>query len=301
MTSLTVAICTYQRASVQNTILSIDSQEGRRADQILVIDNDVQPTAKDWIERIQPIIRTPIYYVHIPGPNIAEARNAALDLTQGGHLVFIDDDQVAPTRWLEKLTAAWRPGVAAIMGPSLAEYPEGAPRWMRHLAPHSQTMAYADKGQPGGHTGNSFIDLTHPLMRTRRFDARYGRTGGEDWAFFTDAIRDKASIKHVKDAYVFEPVPQERLGLFWLMKRRLRAGQIYARHADQHPIPLSMKAAVKCIYCVCFSVVNLFNREQRYRSLLRAALHVGTFLGCWGLKPTPTYGLPKFADAKLQH
>ena len=120
MTELIVAICTYRRDSLANAIRSVDAQGPLRASRILIIDNDEAPTAKPMIDGLLTSTRTPLEYLHMPGRNIALARNAALELSMGNRLAFLDDDETAAPDWLLKLNTVLSRAFGAVMGPQIA-------------------------------------------------------------------------------------------------------------------------------------------------------------------------------------
>ena len=60
-----------------------------------------------------------------------------------------------------------------------------------------------------------------------RFDPSFGRSGGEDTAFFTMLARAGAVMAYTPSAIVVEPVSGGRANLTWLTTRAYRAGQTY--------------------------------------------------------------------------
>ncbi|MEM9990002.1 MAG: glycosyltransferase, partial [Pseudomonadota bacterium] len=114
MTDLIVGICTFRRPSVIETIKSVDAQIGRRADRIIVVDNDDMPTAQQSVEALS--LKTPITYIHASGRNISIARNACLDAAGPCHFAFLDDDETASPEWLTAMVDAMAQGHQAVFG-----------------------------------------------------------------------------------------------------------------------------------------------------------------------------------------
>ena len=61
------------------------------------------------------------------------------------------------------------------------------------------------------------------------FDPRFGRTGGEDSAFFNGLAARGARMIWCREAIVYGPVSDERANLGWILRRRFR-------HGNLHPI-----------------------------------------------------------------
>ena len=80
MAEITIAICTYKRAEIQQTLASIANQVLPKDVYIRVIvaDNDVEPTMRQLIEETAKSIGIKLTYIHAPSRNISIARNACL-------------------------------------------------------------------------------------------------------------------------------------------------------------------------------------------------------------------------------
>lgn len=289
MTDITVGICTFRRESLAATLLSIEAQSVRPV-RILVIDNDDEPSARERVDALKEKLRTSIDYYHIPGRNIAAARNAVLERTDTRFLAFIDDDEIAATGWLEGLMDALTDDSAAVMGPMIAAYPEEAPGWMRRVAPHSQLPVIKDGVLINGHTANCLIDLAHPAFACLRFDTAFGRLGGSDSMFFMAARKRGAQFAHAPGAVVTEAVAPERMSLDWLLRRRWRIGQALARQSDEARPVFLAKSLAKTGYCLADALLHLAAPAGRYRALLRASMHMGSAAAALGVPMKDWYG-----------
>ncbi len=300
--TVAVGICTFQRPSLIDTLTSLDAQalpDGLRLS-ITVADNDHTPSAKEAVDKFSKHTRHLITYVHAPSGNISIARNAILDEIdrQGLQIcAFIDDDELAHPKWLAKLFERLSIGGAdVVVGPTRAVYAVEAPDWMRHLRIHDTQPELGPDGRPiAGHSCNVLMDLRHPALAGRRFDLDRGVSGGEDTAFFADAMRAGARLAFAPLAYVDETVPASRMTFSWLFRRRFRMGQTHGsllRRADDPTnglvaLPL---AVAKVAYCAMLAFVTLPFRKYRNANLLRGALHLGTMSSLLGLHTVAIYG-----------
>ncbi|RFB05078.1 glycosyltransferase family A protein [Parvularcula marina] len=284
MTELVVAICTYRRDSLANAIRSVDAQGPLRASRILIIDNDEAPTAKPMIDGLLTSIRTPLEYLHMPGRNIALARNAALEHSMGNRLAFLDDDETAAPDWLLELNTVLSRAFGAVMGPQIAVYPDTAPTWMTELSPHSHWPKSEDGIALTGHTANCLIDLSHPVMAEMRFDEALGRRGGSDSAYFAAARKKGVQLGYAPDAHVFEPVPAARMSRRWLLRRRWRVGEVLADISEANRASLILTAFAKTGWCVGAAALSVWSPARFHKALFRGAMHAGMAAGASGIR-----------------
>ncbi len=297
-----VGICTFRRASLGDTLRSLDQQDlpdGTRLS-IIVVDNDDTPSAQPVVDRFAAQSRHQVIYRFAPQGNISIARNAALaEAEQRGFrtFAFIDDDEIAPASWLASLVSRLaETGVAAVVGPVRAVYAPNAPRWMQQARPHDTNPELLENGQPiAGHSCNVIMDLSHETLAGRRFDLARGVSGGEDTAFFREAMAQGAQLGFAPSAVLTEPVPAARATLTWLLKRRFRMGQTHGGLLRGHGGPGSrlramFPASAKVAYCLGAAVLCAPFPAPRNAHLLRGALHVGTLAALIGLRTVEIYG-----------
>uniref|UniRef100_UPI00396CC6AB glycosyltransferase n=1 Tax=Paracoccus sp. TaxID=267 RepID=UPI00396CC6AB len=228
LTLISVCICTFRRSSVAETLLSLGElilpPETRI--EVVVADNDREPSARETVEAAARKIEWPVHYVHAPAANISVARNACLDSAQGEMCAFIDDDETATPVWLSRLVAVMQRDAAdAVLGPVRAVYAEGTPSWMRDHDFHSTYPVVVKGTIRTGYTCNVLIDRRSQALRGLSFDLSRGRSGGEDTEFFTRLHLAGGRISYADDAWVEEPVPSNRARFKWLAARRYRMGQ----------------------------------------------------------------------------
>lgn len=293
-----VAICTYRRPGVVDTLASVARQKlpegGTFA--ILVVDNDAGPSAESRIRGYAHQSGMAVRYIHAPASNISVARNAALDAARARFLVFIDDDEIAEPGWLAALAAAREAsGADVVLGPVRAVYGADAPRWIRALDTHSARPVAKRGTIRTGYSCNVLLDLECSAFSDLRFDPALGRSGGEDTAFFTRAFRRGARFAEAPDARVSETVPRERARFSWLARRRFRSGQTHGRLLGETVrgaavVREAALAVLKVGYCAAAAILFLPLPERRNAAALRGCLHAGTLAGLLGARPITLYG-----------
>ncbi len=297
MTGVDVCICTFRRKGVIDTLASLMEVEVPDGIDfgILVIDNDIEPSAQDIVEGFARCAPRTVRYIHCPAGNISIARNGALDASEARFVAFIDDDEIAAPGWLTALLGEQaRTGADVVLGPVDARYGDGVPVWMRAAHVHATRPVWIGDKIAAGYTGNVLIDRTSLAIKGLRFDPALGRTGGEDTDFFSAVQNAGGRIVYAADAIVEETVLPDRLRFGWLARRKYRMGQTHAHvllrwqgQSRWNALPI---AAAKVAFCAATTVFVLPSRRHRNLWVLRGCLHAGVVAGLLGRDASDIYG-----------
>jgi succinoglycan biosynthesis protein ExoM len=293
-----ICVCTFRRASLEATLMSLGNQipPPEATLRIIVADNDEVPSARSLVERVSQTLPLSVIYVHAPSRNISIARNACLDTAEGDWVAFIDDDEIAPPDWLRSLASKLDTGHHdAVFGPAMAKYPEGTPEWIRRADYHSNIPEARNGSVQTGHTCNAMIRRAAPSFAGQRFLLEKGRTGGEDTEFFFRAWRAGADMAIAETAHVYEPVEPGRLTFSWVAKRKLRSGITYGRLARVNLSFVATAASLiatslKIVFCAAMSAVTFASETRRNFWALRVIFHAGAFASIFSLKEQELYG-----------
>lgn len=293
-----IAVCTYRRPELEQTLRSLGflSVPENAALRIIVADNDATPSAKGLVEKMKATLPFEVVYVHCPASNISIARNACLDHATGDFLAFIDDDETASEDWLAELVKTARlTGADVVLGPVRSIYAANAPDWMRNGDFHSTLPVWVGGEIRTGYTCNVLLRRTSSALADCRFNLALGRSGGEDTEFFDHAHRGGGRIVFAPQAFVYEPVPQTRASLGWLVKRRFRFGQTHGRllHGKSGGISRIRNialASAKSAYCFGAAVLLFPRPVPRNRYALRGIMHAGVVTGLFGMNEIQQYG-----------
>jgi len=196
--------------------------------ELVIVDNDAQPSAETLVAALAAEAPFPVLYVHEPAPGVANARNAALAAAGGELIAFLDDDEEATPGWLAALVEAQRRyGADVVFGPVRGRAPRTVVQHRQYLETFFSREGPAEAGIIAHHygCGDSLVRraaLPHP---TAPFETSRNETGGEDDELFAEMKRAGARFAWTPDALVFEdPVP-ERLTLKYTMQRAFAYGQ----------------------------------------------------------------------------
>jgi glycosyltransferase involved in cell wall biosynthesis len=166
-------------------------------------------------------------YLPVSTRGFTQVRNAALDAARHHDvLVFIDDDELPCSGWLEHLVASARTHQAdVVVGPVDVRVPPSAPRWL-----DGGTVLRPQRSQPDGpleghaNSGNTLLRMSTVQQSGLRFDPAFNGVGGEDTDFFTRLARRDARLYWASAARVVETPDPERMALSYVMRRAYRVG-----------------------------------------------------------------------------
>jgi succinoglycan biosynthesis protein ExoM len=107
--------------------------------------------------------------------------------------------------------------------------------------------------------------------------------------------RGGGTIAFAPEAWVDDPVPENRASLSWLAKRRFRFGQTHGRLMQESSkgAGLVRKIAVagaKAGYCFAAAAASSVMPIPRYRYALRGIMHAGVVSGLLGIREIEQYG-----------
>lgn len=291
-----VAICTYRRRSLAETIVSVDRQRLPKGFEmsIIVADNDVTPSAQPLVTELANTTGRAIIYRHAPSRNISIARNTALAAGHGDWIACIDDDEIAAKDWLvELMNEAQTSGADVIFGPVEPVYEATAPKWLQLGAFHRISVVSEAGTVKTGYTSNALVRRA-AIPTGLQFDQALGRSGGEDTQFFHAMYRAGARLAFAANALVTESIPPERESFTWLMRRRFRSGQSYAglssgRRRGWRKTKVVAVASAKALFCALAAVASAWSPVRRRFWVLRGTLQAGVAAGHLGRRPLSIY------------
>lgn len=150
-TSLTVTICTYNRAdSLVKTLESFCAARKPNAPwELLVIDNNSKDRTPAIVKQFEG--QLPLRYIFEGEQGLSAARNRALDEFRGATLLFTDDDVRIDAGWLRAYEQAIRmfPEAGYFGGRIIPEWGGRRPRWLREpcLPSIDGVLVWFDHGQ----------------------------------------------------------------------------------------------------------------------------------------------------------
>ncbi len=226
-----IAISTYRRPlGLERLLLSLERLEfGPPIPvpdiRVVVVDNDVNATARATVARYAAATQWTCAYFVEPERGISAARNRCLREARGSAdlvLMVDDDEEVAPGWLCSHLVAHRRADAAIVTGPVTPRFEVEPPKWALDGGFFDRPTHRDGERIRYGRSGNASIKKAILDESGVTFDPRLGLIGGGDAVFFARLEERGYSIFWSEGAEVFEWQPQSRVKVAWVLRRAMR-------------------------------------------------------------------------------
>jgi glycosyltransferase involved in cell wall biosynthesis len=238
----TIAVCTRNRADVLvRCLASLDTQlvaPGRI--ETLVVDNGSTDSTPEVLRRWADAAPNR-NVVTEPRVGVARARNAALTASARDVIVFIDDDALAPSTWVQAHLDVYDSDadVGIVGGPIGLVWPTGRPAFLTdELTGWFSALDLGDETIPfpitHGPYGANMSVRRRAAIDAGGFEPSLGRVGKslvscEEPDLTRRVVAAGWSMIYAASAAVVQQVPAERSDLDWLVRRVRAQGVSIAR------------------------------------------------------------------------
>ncbi|WP_417497497.1 glycosyltransferase family 2 protein [Maricaulis sp.] len=294
--NLSVMIPTFRRPEGLRVALQSVLAQSLRPDEIIIVDNSPEASARCIAANASAVARCPVVYVHEPRPGVANARNAGFAAAKGRYIAFLDDDEVASVDWLSALMqTAQTLDAQLVFGPLRAEVDQPdslrgqlATRLYSRPGPSSDSVLDAPYG-----SGNSLLDRDSFELPDQPFDTALNQTGGEDDAFFALLAQQGVRYGWSARAHAVEVVGTARNDWGHLLSRSFAFGQgatqNCARGATTDHAGIAFWMAVGLAQMLVFAPLALLamplRRELAVKALDKAVQGAGKLFWFEGMEP----------------
>jgi succinoglycan biosynthesis protein ExoM len=295
--SICIATCNRQQGLLKllDSLSLLQIPEGVDVEWIIV-DNTVTANAHVIVENFRGRVAVPMQYFVQPIKNISLTRNLAVTHATGEYILFIDDDEMAQTDWLQRhISTAVQYGADGVFGPVLPIYHPTTPQWIcrgrffeePYATPATGTVAQAMW------SGNCLLRKSILDLADGPFTPAYGLTGGEDTYLFEGLQRNGAYFIYCAEAIVYESVPQNRTTLLYLIKRGFKGGNLYSRrlietatsHKTLTRLALFCKAGCYAGISLAMALFSIPYRATAGRWMIRVASNAGKLCSVFNVYP----------------
>jgi succinoglycan biosynthesis protein ExoM len=289
-----VCIATYRRPLLLEKLLrSLENQvlpEGIKLE-VIVVDNDVEKSAEIVFQKFRNSAYFSFYHFNQPVKNISLARNLAVANASGDCILFVDDDEVASSRWVIHLLRTLEMYKAdGVFGPVLPEFNQQTPDWMRRRELFYGPLQKTGEKAAFKWTGNCLIKASLLKEITEPFNPEYGTTGGEDTHLFDRLEQQGARFVFCQEACVSEFLPTSRTRLSSLFLLRMKFGNIHTRRMIEFAgtthirvrLFMMAKALILGAVSIILTVGHFPSSYRRNQWLMKLASNVGRFLAAFG-------------------
>jgi glycosyltransferase involved in cell wall biosynthesis len=294
---ITVCIITYKRVRGLQCLLAALEKQEIFADHpfrlnVVVVDNDLDRSAYEAVERFRASSQTSTLYVHEPHPGIPIARNTALRNVPetDDYVCFLDDDEWPSPQWAAAFAkAANSMAAGCFYGPVAPSYPTPRPDWFVRsgfFAPWS-----FENGEKLGFaaSNNVMISIKFIEQHDLRFEERMQFTGGSDYLFFRQGIECGLVIRWVESALVYEEIPLSRMTWSWILKRHYRIGNTFSVSeriiGNKFDFPKRLAIGLfRMSVGLCMLPIILFSAHYGMRAVAHITRGAGMIIGLLGHK-----------------
>lgn len=255
---------------------------------VVVVENDDEPDPE--VARVLHASDLAVTHVLEPRQGIPYARNTGIAHAGAADVIaFIDDDEVAPERWLAiHLAGLAEHGADVTTGPVLPAFEHDPPGWVAASGIYDRRRWPTGCRRPQAYTGNTACRAEWLTSRTDPFDTDLALTGGSDTELFRRLSHEGARIVWIDEAPVVETVPPERTTLRWVLRRGLRYGGDRWRRSRGAPVRraamLAAAMAEVVVGGVAAAVTVPLSRGLAVRFLNRGARGIGVVATAVGLR-----------------
>jgi glycosyltransferase involved in cell wall biosynthesis len=247
--TVAVIICAHLEERFPNLVdamRSVDRQTRRPDELVVVIDANAS-----LARRIRPVANGARVVELVQPGGLAAARNAGVAACSSEIVLFLDDDAIAHTEWVERLTATIDdPRVLGASGHSAPIWGAERPTWLPDEFLWTLGCSYA--GQPSQRTEvrnvyGGCCGLRRSLFtELGGYDARLGRSRSSNGGGEEAELCVRAQVRWPGSHFEYEPqaqidhlVPAARLTLRYVLRRCYDEGKMKATVAWLHPGALS--------------------------------------------------------------
>lgn len=297
---ISICIATYKRPeSLARLLEGIHNLEFHKNHppliEVLIADNDSEKSAKQVYEGLKNKFKWSLIYENEPQKGVTYARNksVAMASNKANFLVFIDDDEVPTTLWLDELLAAQASHAADIVaGPVLPKFEaKDVPYWITEGGFFAPPKYSTGEILNVAFTNNALVKADFIRKLDVPFDSRFAIKGAEDTFFFMQLRKLGASIIWSQAAIVYEFIPSHRTTLPWLLERSFWGWSSYSLF-EKELYPCFKIQGVRLIKGISLIIIGLttilpalfLRKHKLYKSILNIYRGMGTLSGLLGIQ-----------------
>ena len=194
---------------------------------VVIVDNDPKQSALSVVEAFRKNgFRFSLEYIVEPQRGISRVRNRLLQAAKDFNadvIAMIDDDETVDRKWLFsglKAMQEWNSDV--IFGHLIPIFKKQPPRWIEDGGYYEFPVYENGSLLKEAYTYN-ILFKSKLLSHITQFDESLNFVGSEDVLFFRQAYKQGFKINFCSLAIVYDHIPEERVNLNWILRRRFRS------------------------------------------------------------------------------
>ena len=288
----TVALCTHNNVDrLKRTLEDFKKMRCPEAPwELLIIDNGCRDNTPEFLSHYVWPAGWQIRVMREDKLGLSNARNRAIDESQGEYVIFIDDDETVDPDWLcayERLIMAKRPD--AFGGRICVNFEDMRPPWLSdELLGFLGELNRMDRVAPLVDPGSSFFGGNFGIRKSvcesiGKFDAMLGRkgsdnTGGEEVDFYRRLLAANMKVWWTPEAIIHHRIQASKLKRSYFLDLHYRQGRMEAIRTRGKNSRIPPKYFYGQLFRAIAAVWRVYRQEGRMATL-RREMNVAYFLG----------------------
>ncbi|RKP53847.1 glycosyltransferase [Cohnella endophytica] len=289
---VTVAICTHNRAKdTGEAIVSVLTQSfDKNQIEIIVVDNRSTDNTAEAVQALRRIHGDRIRYVFEDKLGLSVARNRAIREANGEFILFLDDDALASSRWVQHIVDVFErdEAIGCVGGKIDPIWESGEPDWIpdEYRAVFTildYTNGVKEMPAPAIPYGANVAFRKSVFDCFEPFREDLGRVGGNllssEESELIARIRSKYKVFYSSYALVKHKIPKERTTKKWFMKRIFWQGVSDAVRMQDKGLKSIAKHTIRMMQAAAASLLLIFRTKRFIRQVFKIYYRNGSLVG----------------------
>lgn len=289
---VTVAICTHNRAKdTGEAIVSVLTQSFDKEEiEILVIDNRSTDNTAQVVNGFQRRHGSMVRYFHENKLGLSVARNRAIREANGEFILFLDDDALASSHWVQHIVDVFErdTAIGCVGGKIDPIWEADEPDWIPEEYRSVFTILDYSNGvrempSPSIPYGANVAFRMSVFNGIKPFREDLGRVGtnllSSEESELIARLRERYKVYYSSYALVRHKIAKERTTKKWFLKRIFWQGVSDAVKRQDRSAIAVMKHFIRMLQAVGLLLISIFHDEKFIRQVVKICYRNGSLVG----------------------
>jgi glycosyltransferase involved in cell wall biosynthesis len=289
---VTVAICTHNRAKdTGEAIESVLAQSfAKKEIEIVVIDNRSTDNTADVVNGLRQRHGPRVRYILESKLGLSVARNRAIREANGEYILFLDDDALASSHWVQHIVDVFeRDSTIGCVGGKIdpiweTEEPDWIPEEYRSVFTIlDYSNGVKEMPAPSIPYGANVAFRTSVFRQIKPFREDLGRVGknllSSEESELIARLREKYKVYYTSYASVKHKIAKERTTKKWFLKRIFWQGVSDAVKRQDRSVFAVVKHTIRMLQAVGTSLLSIFHFKKFIRQVVKIYYRNGSLVG----------------------